>query len=961
MESTNKDEPSTGKQNLINLIGKVQMINRIKRKLTTHIKNKEDPSEKDKKISTAINMILSEHIINNSQIINIPINPRHPFDGKIFTYALQKENKTDYDNYYLLHYLKFYDSFNNLLTKIYRVEERIFLFTQILNKINIEEKNENDILFKVGEYSERFYFLLYGSTTKLIPYQYDAIMDKHEYYIYMKYIYKMDEIELFNLMLVENEEIFDKFELLHFILGDKNLKFHPEAIKQLRNMECSYISERLFANQLKEQNFNNEKIIVLSQTKKTLDDVLKGDYIISCLDEKIRKINVSIEEYINNLKPINFEEENDDLVKKRVTLYSYKIDKELEVGEHLEELDENRINKKNSTIICNNHCILGYLLKKDYINSLKITQTKFHKNDITFLLGNEIFQSLNFSEFDRSYFRLFELMKKYQNQMLFEQGEANDNIYFIKQGEASVNLEGNINDLYRIIGLKGGPKNRKMLDINYIKRFYSINIEEKFFSENKNFALFKINENFPLGMEDFIDEENECKQLFNVYCNMDSEVLRINKDDLNEISYREREVYRTKDKYIIKRKQLLIDKLNTLKNGLIQKYIYEKFKRKIFLPDLFDESALSPKNNKNIDRNFIFSPKRKNDLLYIDTKFNGKTYREITSALKLKAKQDLEQINNEQNENQKKNNNEEYKKDNNKENSNKKNDDNNDDNNNSNEINNNAINDDEKNIYEEIKTENNIIINNLSKNIINEKNSNSGKKPKRRKSVLKISNPQKNKYNKELLDLIKTPYTNPLIRLQKNKKAAFDPLDKLYKELKFPSFSNSKSIKNLPTLNLNRNSIIYEIKSFKLLTPVKPHKFIPNKRKIILPQKEIGYFNKKMKEIKVFKNISQDKSSVILKTEISPHDLYFDRNNILISTINFNKNKKGKSIDDKKSLIFNNIKINQSINYKINKSNDKINSGTNTLENEKIIGDNKKLIIFPKIINNSMIVNKHNY
>ena len=52
-----------------------------------------------------------------------------------------------------------------------------------------------------------------------------------------------------------------------------------------------------------------------------------------------------------------------------------------------------------------------------------------------------------------------------------------------------------------------------------------------------------------------------------------------------------------------------------------------------------------------------------------------------------------------------------------------------------------------------------------------------------------------------------------------------------------------------------------------------------------------------MKEITVFKNKSYEKSSVILKTEISPHDLYFDRNNILISTINFNKNK-GQKIKD---------------------------------------------------------------
>ena len=124
---------------------------------------------------------------------------------------------------------------------------------------------------------------------------------------------------------------------------------------------------------------------------------------------------------------------------------------------------------------------------------------------------------------------------------------------------------------------------------------------------------------------------------------MDSEVLAIKKDNLTEITYREKTVYRTLEKYIIKRKNLLIDKINGLKNGLIQKYIYEKYKVKIILPDLFDESPLSPKKNKNIERVYMASPKRKNDLLYIDTKLDGKSFREITSALKLKEKRDLEE------------------------------------------------------------------------------------------------------------------------------------------------------------------------------------------------------------------------------------------------------------------------------------------------------------------------------
>ena len=103
-----------------------------------------------------------------------------------------------------------------------------------------------------------------------------------------------------------------------------------------------------------------------------------------------------------------------------------------------------------------------------------------------------------------------------------------------------------------------------------------------------------------------------------------------------------------------------------------------------------------------------------------------------------------------------------------------------------------------------------------------------------------------------------------------------------------------------------------------------------------------------MKEIKMLKTISQDKSSVILKTEISPHDLYYDRNNRLISTLHFDKFRNKKK--EKKKIIFNNIRINQSLNYKSNKSIDKKDNGTNIFEIYKGNNDSEKSFLFPKIL-----------
>ena len=938
MDSFNKQE-KTDNNEIQNMIEKMYTRPQVKNKISSKGIKGHMITVEDKKIDAYVHSLILGNDLTITQFINVPLDIK-TFDGHLFSYAIQKINKNENESLYLIHSLKFYDTFNNLLTKILNDEEKIFLFSQIISKIKIEQKKANDILFKIGDISERFYFLLNGSTTKLTTYKYNVMMDKYEYYIYMKYLYKIDELELFNLTLIENEEIFDKFELLHYILKDKNFKYHHNVIIQLKNMEASYVSQRINANHLNEYNFNNTKTIIISQKKYKTEDIIKGDYIISCLDEHIKHINVPIEEYINNLKPINLEEEDEDLIKKKLTLHLYKIENTINVGMHLEELEQHGANKKESTIICNSDCVFGYIHKKDYYSCLKITQTKFHRNDINFLLENELFSSLSFSDFDRNYYHLFELTKKYQNQILFQQKKKNDYIYFLKHGEVSVSLEGNINDLYRIIGLKGGPKNRKILDVNYIKRFYSIDLDNHIFEKNNIFSLLKVNENFPIGLEDFLDEENDNKQLFSVHCNMDSEVLAIKKEDLKEIAYRERDVFKIKEKYIIKRKNLLIEKLNNLKNGLIQKYIYEKYKIKAMLPELFQENALSPRKKNNQERYDMGTPRRKNDLSYIDTKFNGRSFIEITSALKLKENKELCTEGNEICDNQKNNNNSE------------------------NEITNN-----ETTINENIKSSDTINTLNTnendktSTNVVNNQNKTINRIKKKRASLRmpNIKDMKMNKVNQEILDLIKSPNFNQIIKLNKNKKDVLDPLDRIYKRLKYPSISygKSKSIKHFPNDN-SINSISnkgYEITSFNVLTPLKPHRFIPNNRKIILPQKPPinGYFSKKMKEIKLFKTITQDKSSVILKTETAPHNLYFDNNNNLIATLNFNKNRR-KNTKDKKMVIFNNIKINNSINYKISQSLDKKSNGVNTDNSIHQINKNEKTLLFPKI--NYISINK---
>ncbi len=765
----------------------------VKKSMILNMKREEIISN-DKKAENIIDNIISEKNIALNEIINIPISEKYPFDGYLFSYIIQKQFKSEKDLYFLIHFLKFYDAFNDLLKKMYNIEEKIFLFNQIINKIIIETKEENDILYKTGEISEKFYFLLKGSVIRLNVRQYEVNMNKFEYFLYMKYLYKLDENKLLNLILKENEEVFDKYELLYFILGDKSIKYSGEYLKQIRNMEESYVTQRLIPNEMLEMNYNNDKKIVLFETEKTLDDVLKGDYVISLTEGNIKKINVGIKDYLENLNPIEFEGGNDDLIKNNVTLFTYDIDKEINVGEHLEELDSKKIQKRNSTIICNKDCIFGVIIKKDYISCLKITQTKFHKNDINFLISNELFSMMNFREFDNNYYHLFEYKKLHEKHSLFEQGEISNKIFFLKKGEICVTFEGSFNDIYRIISLKGGPKNRKSLDINYIKRFHSINLDENIFRQKHKFTIFKIKENFPIGLNDFLDEENDFKILFNAYCIMDSEVFMISKENFDEILFRENEVRKIEKNYVIKRKKILIDELNALKNGLIQNYISEKFNIKLELPYLFDDSPLlsKSKSNKKSYLTKLTKPKKKKfNQLKLDTKMNGELLIEMSKAIR--TKMEKENI-----ENQK------YK----------------------------YLNSENNKTFRSIFDNNNLILKSNSTYRTNDNNK------IRNIKDLSVSN----KFNNDILKLMINDNNKNTINFRKrNEKIIIDPYDKIYNTLK-----NDEKNKNTDFSYLN------------LLWPPHPNKQISKSNRNIFNKKlhKLNFINKSLTKLdnELYKN-----------------------------------------------------------------------------------------------------------
>ena len=449
-------------------------------------------------------------------------------------------------------------------------------------------------------------------------------MNKYEYYSYMKHLYfKLDENEIFNLIIKENDSKFSKLDTLKYIFNVPGFKFLPGVHSILDYLEKLYSEKDTL--KIDEGKHEIEKkttniLIRYKQDMLKINNILKNDYVLpvnkmnylfggdDSKENNNKKLNIekkiiSLEKYLNSLTPIIISGNRESTIEnKLITLYKYSLDEnQIIPGVSLENLNINDNEKRQYTIICDTDCIFGTLSKKTYSFITKERQVKFHKNDIAFLLKNELFAQINIHAFGVKYFGYFETMTFKEGTFLLEQGKKSNKIYFLIKGESEVTLNANIYDLYELIKLKGGQENSFIKDSNYFKRFYSVNIDKNFYEIKRNFKIFNIKENFPIGLEDYSDNITQ-NNLFSVKCTVEGKVLAIDKKKFNDIVIREKSVSDAKIKMINESNNVILQRLESLRNHLFQNFLNEQTNQQIPHYDYKITSCCVDKANLNLNK-----------------------------------------------------------------------------------------------------------------------------------------------------------------------------------------------------------------------------------------------------------------------------------------------------------------------------------------------------------------------
>ena len=316
-------------------------------------------------------------------------------------------------------------------------------------KFKFEEYESGEIIFKIGDPGENFYFILGGNVSVLklkeIP---NIQMTYMEYIRYCIYLLNQGEEYLLNEVLKANEAILsvssiEDIKTINKIVFMK--KLNQDISKKITNNKQLKSYFQMYMQRYSDYDMRQDELDYFEQEK------IKGKQgAAKEWEEYITKrcsLLVSEEVFFQS-----YENVMTDFEPKKIICYSYEPFLYLGAGLFFGDtaLDfEN--NKRNATIRAEEKTYLAYLQREDYLNIIspmnKITRLK----EIEFLYTNYFFMSINSHIFEKNFFHLFSHKEYYHGSILFSQGTIPRSIILVRSGRISLDLKCSIIDIQNLI------------------------------------------------------------------------------------------------------------------------------------------------------------------------------------------------------------------------------------------------------------------------------------------------------------------------------------------------------------------------------------------------------------------------------------------------------------------------------------------------------------------------------
>ena len=175
------------------------MTTRCKYKLYNHFETSNDSME------TVISRIASDisFLLSTRKTPVLSIND--PSILSMILYILNKKTRSSNELLILQCMLESFDSFIQSLKYAESYKEILMNISLVLA---YEEFNNNSLLFRFGESGDKFYIILKGKVSILLPKEFTASLDYFSYIKYLTYLFYIKEKELLINLILYNMETF---------------------------------------------------------------------------------------------------------------------------------------------------------------------------------------------------------------------------------------------------------------------------------------------------------------------------------------------------------------------------------------------------------------------------------------------------------------------------------------------------------------------------------------------------------------------------------------------------------------------------------------------------------------------------------------------------------------------------------------------------------------------------------
>ena len=383
------------------------------------------------------------------------------------------------------------------------------LLSRVSTHIKYEKHPKNKVLMRFGDKGDKYYIILSGSVSILIPHEQVTHLSVVDYMKYLILLYIGKENELLSKTITSNasssgysfieKDVISIFDLFNLIRETK--------VISSRNADTKYYD--VLINKLskgKHINFDNRHDIEMLFNKHLIGNPLLNVLHYNVLYVLYKFMEEKYEEFVHNNNnnynyyddcSINYQHVKPHLplndmftVNEYISLYEpqtsnstihdplikyYKYDyvTSLYSGQGFGELALQGVHlRRTATIlISSDTCHFGTLTKSVYELCLKTAKNRLRYKAVNYFLKGPIFKSVSTNLFEGKIFNFFVNSEYERGAMLFRRGCCLDKVYFIKEGEVELYMKLTLQELNALIVELGGKgdgdvHNRSGIEMN---------------------------------------------------------------------------------------------------------------------------------------------------------------------------------------------------------------------------------------------------------------------------------------------------------------------------------------------------------------------------------------------------------------------------------------------------------------------------------------------------------------